>query len=310
VGSVLKLEETLRERVRGQDEALRAVAEVIRMSHAGVRNPDAPVGVLLFVGPSGVGKTETALALADALYGGERFLTTINMSEFQEKHTVSRLIGSPPGYVGYGEGGRLTEAVRQRPYSVVLLDECEKADLEVMNLFYQVFDKGVLSDGEGRQVDFRNTVVILTSNLASDVVMRMFADGRRPSAQAVAEEIRPVLSERFKPALLARMAVVPFAPMHAEVLRDITALKLDALARRLHAAHRVKTTFAPAVAEEIARRCTDAESGARNLDHILRGSLMPALARTVLERIAAGNLTSRMEVALDGEGGWKVSWMD
>jgi type VI secretion system protein VasG len=310
IGSVLKLEGTLRERVRGQEEALRALAEVIRMSHAGIRNPDAPVGVLLFVGPSGVGKTETGLALADALYGGERFLTTINMSEFQEKHTVSRLIGSPPGYVGYGEGGRLTEAVRQRPYSVVLLDECEKADPEVMNLFYQVFDKGVLSDGEGRQVDFRNTVVILTSNLASDVVMRMFADGRTATAEQVAQEIRPVLSQRFKPALLARMTVVPFAPMQPEVLREITTLKLEALARRLHTAHRVKASFAPGVTEEIARRCTDAESGARNLDHILRGSLMPLVARTLLERIASGTLPPRMDVALDGEGGWSVTFAE
>jgi type VI secretion system protein VasG len=193
---------------------------------------------------------------------------------------------------------------------VVLLDECEKADPEVMNLFYQVFDKGVLSDGEGRQVDFRNTVVILTSNVASEVVMGMFADGRKATAEEVAKEIRPVLSHRFKPALLARMTVVPFAPMHPEVLREITSLKLEALARRLHAAHRMKTTFAPVVAEEIARRCTDAESGARNLDHILRGSLMPRVARTVLERLATGTLPPRMEVALDGEGGWNVTFAD
>src|SRR5262249_32999328 len=186
VGAVLTLEDKLTQRVRGQPAAIRTVADVIQMAHAGIRNPQTPVGVLLFVGPSGVGKTETAIALAENLYGGERFMTTINMSEFQEKHTVSRLIGSPPGYVGYGQGGVLTEAVRQRPYSAVILDEVEKADLEVMNLFYQVFDKGTLSDGEGRVIDFKNTVLMLTSNLASDVITSMCEGGaRRPEMSEV-----------------------------------------------------------------------------------------------------------------------------
>ncbi|MCK8501655.1 type VI secretion system ATPase TssH [Myxococcus fulvus] len=310
VGAVLSLEETLRSRVRGQDAALRAVAETLRMSHAGIRNPNTPIGVLLFVGPSGVGKTETALALADSLYGGDRFLTTINMSEFQEKHTVSRLIGSPPGYVGYGEGGVLTEAVRQRPYSVVLLDECEKADLEVMNLFYQVFDKGMLSDGEGRLIDFRNTVVILTSNLATDALMQLYSGPEAPSTDTVSETIRPILSRHFKPALLARMSVVPFLPIAKDVLKQIAEMKLSALADRLHTSHRVKTEFAPEVYEEFARRCQDNDSGARNVDHVLRASLMPRLSLEVLERLAAGGVPSRLRVGLGAGGDWDLAFSD
>ncbi|QSQ15053.1 type VI secretion system ATPase TssH [Myxococcus landrumensis] len=310
VGAVLTLEQTLRSRVKGQDAALRAVAETIRMSHAGIRNPSTPIGVLLFVGPSGVGKTETALALADTLYGGDRFLTTINMSEFQEKHTVSRLIGSPPGYVGYGEGGVLTEAVRQRPYSVVLLDECEKADLEVMNLFYQVFDKGMLSDGEGRLIDFRNTVVILTSNLATDALMQLYSGPEAPKTETVTETIRPILSRHFKPALLARMSVVPFIPIARDVLKDIAQMKLAALADRLHTSHRVKTEFAPEVTEEFARRCLDNDSGARNVDHLLRSSLMPRLSMELLERLAAGGVPGRLRVGLGASGDWDLSFSD
>ena len=305
--AILQLEDRLRARVRGQEAALKTVAEAIRIAHAGIRNPSTPVGVLLFVGPSGVGKTETAIGLAEALYGGERFMTTINMSEFQEKHTVSRLIGSPPGYVGYGEGGMLTEAVRQRPYSVVLLDECEKADPEVMNLFYQVFDKGTLTDGEGRSVDFKNTVVILTSNLASDQVMKMF-DDRTPTAEQVATAIRPTLSKHFKPALLGRMTVVPFAPISPEILRDIVKLKLSALGDRLRTSHRIETEFASELVELIASRCTEAESGARNVDHTLRGSLMPALARELLQTLAGGAPPERLTVGVGEEGSWKLDF--
>jgi type VI secretion system protein VasG len=306
VKAVLGLEASLAERVRGQPEALRTVAETLRMSHAGIRDPKTPLGVLLFVGPSGVGKTETAIALADALYGGERFTTTLNMSEFQEKHTVSRLIGSPPGYVGYGEGGLLTEAVRQRPYSVVLLDECEKADLEVMNLFYQVFDKGSLTDGEGREVDFKNTLIILTSNLGTDGIMSAHEGGARPSADEVVKGIRPLLSGHFKPALLARMTVVPFAPLPPEILREIVELKLEGLARRLDASHRVAAAFAPELVEELVRRCTEPETGARNVDHVLRGSLMPILSRAILERLSAGELPRSLAVGLDAQGGFRV----
>ncbi len=301
--AVLELETRLGARVRGQPEALRTVAEVVRISSAGIRNPGTPVGVLLFVGPSGVGKTETAVALADALYGGERFMTTINMSEFQEKHTVSRLIGSPPGYVGYGEGGLLTEAVRQRPYSVVLLDECEKADLEVMNLFYQVFDKGSLTDGEGREIDFKNTLVILTSNLASDILVQAFDDPEKPRMEDVAAAIRPVLSNHFKPALLARMTIVPFAPLPKDVLREIVELKLGSVARRLRESHRIATTFAPEVLDGLVARCTEAETGARNVDHVLRGTLMPALSRALLEKFTTGEKPTRLAVGMAADGG-------
>jgi type VI secretion system protein VasG len=304
LGALLRLEEKLAERVRGQASAVQVVAETLRIAAAGIQNPNTPLGVLLFVGPSGVGKTETATALADLLYGGERFMTAIAMSEFQEKHSVSRLIGSPPGYVGYGEGGVLTEAVRQRPYSVVLLDECEKADLEVMNLFYQVFDKGTLSDGEGRAVDFKNTVVILTSNLASETVMKM--GGAGASAAEIAAAIRPALSKHFKPALLARMTVVPFLPLPGPVLREITALKLGALQRRLWASHKIEAVFEDAMVDELAARCTEAESGARNVEAILRGSLMPALSQRLLEAFAAGQELRRVEIG-SGERGWEIT---
>lgn len=308
--AVLSLEDRLRARVRGQEHAIKTVAEVIRTSKAGVGNPNTPVGVLLFVGPSGVGKTETALALADALYGGERFMTTINMSEFQEKHTVSRLIGSPPGYVGYGEGGVLTEAVRQRPYSVVLLDEVEKADLDVMNLFYQVFDKGVLSDGEGRLIDFKNTVVILTSNLATDLIMKAYEKDEPPTVEEVVAQIRPVLSKHFKPALLARMTIVPYAPISRPIMREITVMKLNALAERLRSAHRIETHFDDELVDELTRRCTEAETGARNVDHALRGSLTPAISRLLLERLVTGDLPRRIEVGLSPDGGWRIDFAD
>ena len=310
VAAVLTLEDRLRERVRGQEAGIKAMAEVIRISQAGIGNPSTPIGVMLFVGPSGVGKTETALALADTLYGGERFMTTINMSEFQEKHTVSRLIGSPPGYVGYGEGGLLTEAVRQRPYSVVLLDEVEKADLEVMNLFYQVFDKGVLNDSEGRQVDFKNTVVILTSNLASDIVMKVYEKDEPPTVEEVTAAIRPTLSKHFKPALLARMTIVPFAPISRTIMREITQMRLNGLASRLRNSHKIETEFDKELVDELTRRCTEAETGARNVEHILRSSLVPAISRVLLERIATNSLTNRLSVGLTPEGGWRIDFAE
>ena len=304
LGALLSLQDRLGERVRGQPSAVRVVAETLRIAAAGIQNPSTPLGVLLFVGPSGVGKTETATALADLLYGGERFMTTIAMSEFQEKHTVSRLIGSPPGYVGFGEGGVLTEAVRQRPYSVVLLDECEKAALDVMNLFYQVFDKGTLSDGEGRLVDFKNTVVILTSNLASDLVMQR-AQEPDCTAEAIASLIRPVLNRHFKPALLARMTIVPFLPLPPAVLREITELKLAGLRRRLHSIHKIEAVFAPEMVDELTLRCTEAETGARNVEAILRSSLMPVLSQRLLEGFAAGQ-EFRRALIKGGTAGWEI----
>lgn len=310
IETMLALEEKLGERIKGQDQATAAVAEAIRMSHAGVRNTDTPIAVLLFVGPSGVGKTETALALADLLYGGERSMVTINMSEFQEKHTVSRLIGSPPGYVGYGEGGVLTEAVRQKPYSVVLLDECEKADLEVMNLFYQVFDKGMLSDGEGRLINFRNTVVILTSNLATDKIMNMHVDGAKPEVDSVLETIRPTLSGHFKPALLARMSIVPYRPMDPDILTDIAKLKLGGLAKRLRNAHGVETKFEDELVAHLVSRCTEGETGARALDHAMRGALMPNLARALLERMAGDGVPANLSIGYESEAGWQFNFSE
>ncbi len=306
VATVMQLEERLRSRVKGQDPAVEAVAEACRMSYAGVRNPEAPVGVFLFVGPSGVGKTECALALAEELYGGERFITQINMSEYQEKHTVSRLIGSPPGYVGYGEGGILTEAVRQRPYSVVLLDECEKADPDVLNLFYQVFDKGVMNDGEGRLINFRNTICILTSNLATEEIMQAYGGDEVPDVNDVVSDIRPILSKWFKPALLARMNIVPYRPIDPETMKMIAGLKLNRLAKRIHASHNIETVFDEDLVEELASRCTEAETGARNVDHILRSTLTPMIARALLEQMAEGLEPAGIEVTIAPSGEWRV----
>jgi type VI secretion system protein VasG len=302
--SLLSLGRDLGRRIKGQDHAVAALEESLRAAKAGIQDPDRPLGVFLFVGPSGVGKTELALALADLLFGGERFLVTINMSEFQEKHTVSKLVGSPPGYVGYGEGGVLTEAVRQRPYSVVLLDEVEKADLEVMNLFYQVFDKGTLADGEGRVVDFRNTVVILTSNLATDIVTAMGLAEARPGAEEVADAIRPVLSRHFKPALLARMQVVPFFPLRPAELAAIARLKLDRVASRIAASHKVACRVSDALVEAIVARATEVESGARAIDQIIRRGLLPAIATEILSRMADGGALAGLVLDVGPDGGF------
>ena len=300
--TLLELENELINRVKGQDHVMRTIAEGIRSAKAGLKAPEVPMGVFLFVGPSGVGKTETALAVADTLFGGERFMTTINMSEFKEKHNISRLIGSPPGYVGYGEGGVLTEAVRQRPYSVVLLDECEKASLEVMELFYQVFDKGSLSDGEGREVDFKDTVIFLTSNLATDVLTEAGMSETPPDPEALAALIRPILSAHFKPALLARMTIVPFYPLKPDVLQMITRLKLGKLTKRLRETHGITAEIDAAVVEAIAARCTEVETGARNVDHIIRGSLLPRMSRQLLERMGAGPMPATLRVTLSADG--------
>jgi len=281
--TVLSFADDIRTRIKGQDDAITAIHKGVQAAKTGLNNPDAPMGVFLFVGPSGVGKTETALAVADLLFGGERFMTAINMSEFQEKHTVSRLIGSPPGYVGYGEGGVLTEAVRQRPYSVVLLDEVEKADLEVMNLFYQVFDKGMLSDGEGREINFKNTIIFLTSNLASELIMEMVTSSEGPlDAEILTAAVRPILSQHFKPALLARMQIIPYLPINTEALQGITRLKLDKLAARLHTSQKMGFEYSDAVVDTIVQRCTEVETGARNVDHIISSNLLPQISTEIL----------------------------
>ena len=308
--SVVRLEENLKKRIKGQDEGISVIGEGLRSSKAGLADPHQPMGVFLLVGPSGVGKTETGLAVADLLFGGDRFIVTINMSEFQEKHTLSRLIGSPPGYVGYGEGGVLTEAVRQRPYSVVLLDEVEKADLDVMNLFYQVFDKGMLADGEGRVIDFRNTVLFLTSNLATDVITQLCASGARPALDTVMSAIRPVLSNHFKPALLARMNIVPFYTLDAKYMKDIVTLKLDRLAARMAENNRIRFVYAPEIVERITARCTEVETGARNIDHILRGTVLPLMSRELLGRMGRGALPSEVRLFVAEDGSFRVAFGD
>jgi type VI secretion system protein VasG len=303
IQTVLSLKDRLEQRVIGQSHALDAIAQRIRTSRAGLTDPRRPVGVFLLVGPSGVGKTETALTLADTLYGGEKNLVTINMSEFQEAHTVSTLKGSPPGYVGYGEGGVLTEAVRRKPYSVVLLDEVEKAHPDVMELFYQVFDKGMLEDGEGREIDFKNTVILLTSNTGTDTIMKLSADpDTKPEPEALVEAIRPDLLKVFKPALLGRMVVVPYYPISDAVMRQIITLQLGRIAARLAENHGAKFSYDDAVVGEIANRCKEVESGARNVDHILTRTLLPEMSGEFLSRMASGATVGRVHVTVSTDG--------
>lgn len=289
----------LRARIRGQEQAVQALDRSMRATAAGLNKPDAPVGVFLLVGPSGVGKTETALALADLLFGGERFITTINMSEFQEKHTVSRLIGSPPGYVGYGEGGMLTEAVRQKPYSVVLLDEVEKADPDVLNLFYQIFDKGVANDGEGREIDFRNTLILMTSNLGSEHISALCQNGARPTTEMLEEIIRPQLIEHFKPALLARMRVVPYYPVSGEVLRELIDIKLERLSERL-SRRQLGFTYCQNLVDHLVERCIQSDSGARLIDFLLDQHVTPLVADRILDAMAKGEPLKHVHATVDG----------
>ena len=303
IATVLKLDKLLGERLIGQDHALSAIAQVIQTAHAGIEDPSKPSGVFLFAGPSGVGKTETALALSELLYGGEENVITINMSEYQEAHTVSSLKGSPPGYVGYGEGGVLTEAVRKRPYSVVLLDEVEKAHPDVMELFYQVFDKGMLEDGEGRRIDFKNTLIILTSNLGTETIMSVCADDEtKPDAAGLTDVLRPELLKHFKPAFLGRLKVVPYFPLTDEVIRNIVRLKLGRIAKRMLENRKVVFSYDDGLIETIASRCTEVESGARNIDHILSNTLLPDLSRELLARMAGGEQIKEVVVSLSGDG--------
>ena len=303
IKTVLSLHERLGERVIGQDHALFAISQRIRTARANLVDPRRPIGVFLLVGPSGVGKTETALALADSLYGGERNMVTINMSEYQEAHTVSSLKGSPPGYVGYGEGGVLTEAVRRKPYSVVLLDEVEKAHPDVMELFFQVFDKGQLEDGEGREIDFKNTVILLTSNAGTDTIMKVCADPEtRPDAFALADSLRPDLLKFFKPAFLGRLIVVPYYPITDEVMREIIKLQLGRIQKRVAENHRARFRYDESLISAIANRCKEVESGARNVDHILTRTLLPAISQEVLSRMAAGGAITDVHITVDGNG--------
>ena len=310
IRNVLNLRSMLEERVLGQSHALESVAQRVRTARANLEDPNKPKGVFMFVGPSGVGKTETALALADALYGGEKKLITINMSEYQEAHSVSGLKGSPPGYVGFGEGGVLTEAVRRNPYSVVLLDEVEKAHPDVLELFFQVFDKGVLDDAEGREIDFRNTVIILTSNIGSTQIMQAClnkAPKELPGADTLAEALRPVLYKAFKPAFLGRMKVVPYYPISDDVLEKIIRLKLNRIAQRVGTNHKAIFEYDSKLVDAVLARCTEVDSGARNVDHILSGTLLPQIADKVLARMADGNKIEKIKVSSAKNGDFKYA---
>jgi type VI secretion system protein VasG len=309
IASVLELPGTLGQRVIGQSHALETIAQRIITSRASLDDPGKPIGVFLLVGPSGVGKTETALALSDLLYGGEKNLITINMSEFQEAHTVSTLKGSPPGYVGYGEGGVLTEAVRRRPYCVVLLDEVEKAHPDVLELFYQVFDKGTMEDGEGREIDFKNTIILLTSNACTDTFMKLCADPETmPGSQGIVQALKPELNKIFKPAFLGRLMIIPYFPIRDEALRKIVALKLGKIKKRLQENHKIELKVDEVLIGEVAKRCTEVESGARNVDNILTNTLLPEISRELLARIAEGKELHSISVGIGQDGNFAYSW--
>lgn len=303
IETLLHLKDKLNERVVGQDHALHAIAQRIQTSRAELGDPKRPIGVFLLVGPSGVGKTETAMALADLLYGGDRNMVVINMSEFKEEYKVSQLLGSPRGYEGSGEGGVLTEAVRRRPYSVVLLDEIEKSHPSVQEIFYQVFDKGVLNDSRGIEVNFKNTIILLTSNVGTDTVMKLCADpDTMPDSGGLAEALRPDLLKSFKPALLGRMAVVPYYPLSDVVLKKIIEMRLKKVGDQLRQNHKATFKYDPAVVDALAARCKEVESGARNVDHILTMQVLPQIAVDVLSKQAEGGGVKSVELSV-GEGG-------
>ncbi|HLA64844.1 MAG TPA: AAA family ATPase, partial [Rhodothermales bacterium] len=308
---LLALEDRLGARVEGQTEAIGEISDSLRAAKAGMGNPEAPLGVFLLAGPSGVGKTETARALAELLFGGERFLVSINMSEYQEAHTVSQLKGSPPGYVGYGEGGVLTEAVRQRPYAVVLLDEIEKAHPDVMELFFQVFDRGILRDGEGREITFANTVILATSNVGTELMMGVSRMPERPSMDDVREAIHEDLIQHFPAALLGRMKVVPFFALNRAAMGKIARLKLAKIDKRLRGAHGVRFVFGDAVVERIANRCTQVDSGARNIDFIIDRAVLPDASRALLQKMAEGAaLPAALVLGFDDAGQFTYTFTD
>jgi type VI secretion system protein VasG len=308
---VRTLHEQMMARIVGQDLALDAIQRRVRTFHADLGEPDKPAGVFLLVGPSGVGKTETAATLADLLYGGTRSMITINMSEYQEAHSVSGLKGAPPGYVGFGQGGVLTEAVRRAPYSVVLLDEVEKAHPDVMELFYQVFDKGTLEDSEGQLVDFKNTIILLTSNLGSEAIVDSVSKhGRGVDIATLAAAVRAELLRHFKPAFLGRLAIVPYLPLGDDQLRQIVNLKLRIIEERVARTYRAELSWAPAVAEAIVARCTETESGARTIDHLLTHSLLPGLSAHVLDRLTDRARFDLIHIGLDERGEFSFDFSD
>lgn len=308
LATLLDLETRLARVVVGQDDALTALGKSLRAAKAGLKSEEAPLGVFLLVGPSGVGKTETARALADLMFGGERALVTINLSEYREAHTVSQLKGSPPGYVGYGQGGVLTEAVRQRPYSVILLDEVEKAHRDVLNLFYQVFDRGFMRDGEGRVIDFRNTVIVMTSNLGSDEIIAAMEVSKDVTAGTLMEAIRPLLVEHFQPALLARFQTIVYRPLSADALASIVRMKLGKVAQRIERRFNVPLVCDDALIGELVRACQLPDSGARNIDSLLDQQILPVLARELLARAASQQASAAVRLSYSDEDGIAVEF--
>ena len=308
VQTIIKLADKLEERVVGQKHALEAIAQRIRTARADLADPRRPQGVFLLVGPSGVGKTETAMALADLLYGGDRNMVIVNMSEYKESHKVSRLVGTSKGYVGYGEGGVLTNAVKNRPYSVVLLDEVEKAHESVQEIFYQVFDKGVLQNDDGEDVNFKNTIILLTSNVGTDTIMKACADpDTAPSPEGLTEMMKGDLLKAFKPALLGRMTVVPYFPLGDSVLKKIIELKLKQIGDRLKQNYKAQFAYTPAVVDTVAARCKDVDSGARNADHIITGTVLTMISAEVLTRIAEGKPVTKVSVDADAKSQFVVT---
>ncbi|WP_340617954.1 type VI secretion system ATPase TssH [Xenorhabdus entomophaga] len=299
---LLALEQHLEKRVVGQNAALESMAQRLRAAKTGLASENGPLGVFLLVGPSGIGKTETALALADSLFGGEKSLITINLSEYQEPHTVSQLKGSPPGYVGYGQGGILTEAVRKRPYSVVLLDEVEKAHRDVMNLFYQVFDRGFMRDGEGREIDFRNTVIVMTSNLGSDHLMQLLDEQPDSTDASLHELLRPILRDHFQPALLARFQTVIYRPLRAEALRTIVEMKLAQVAKRLKLHYRLNCVVEESLYDTLVEACLLPDTGARNIDSLLNQQILPVLSQQLLMRQATQQAASTLTLGYGEDG--------
>jgi type VI secretion system protein VasG len=308
VETVLNLAGILNKRIVGQSHGLEMIAKRIETNRARLDNPNKPIGVFMLCGPSGVGKTETALALAETLYGGEQNIITINMSEFQEAHTVSTLKGAPPGYVGYGEGGRLTEAVRRRPYSVVLLDEIEKAHPDVHEVFFQVFDKGVMEDGTGRRIDFKNTLILLTTNVGTDIIIRAASGATQPDPEALAAELRPALLEVFPPALLGRIVTIPYYPLSGEMLAGIVRLQLGRIGKRIEENHRAKFIADPSAIDHIVSLCHDPDSGGRVIDNVITNTILPALSREILKRSLAREPIHEAKVsAADGAFVYEVN---
>jgi type VI secretion system protein VasG len=308
IENVLKLPEILNRRVVGQSHGLSMIAKRIETNRAKLDNPNKPIGVFMLCGPSGVGKTETALALAEALYGGEQNMITINMSEFQEAHTVSSLKGAPPGYVGYGEGGRLTEAVRRKPYSVILLDEVEKAHPDVHEIFFQVFDKGFMDDGNGRRIDFKNTLIILTTNVGTNIIMGLSADPKyREDSEALAQALRPELLKVFPAALLGRIVSIPYYPLSNKMLGGIVRLQLDRIGRRIRENHDAAFVYDEAVVDHIVSMCNDPDTGGRMIDNIITNTLLPALSREFLKRSLAREKLKEAKVMIENNDfayGW------